>query len=518
MTIGAAIGNLSWFAASLPEYNRFKHDAANIKEAQQAKLKCYLGVNADTAFGRQHDFAAIQTFEDYARRVPIRSYDEFAPWIAKIADGEKRVLTADPVRLFEPTSGSSGPSKLIPFTDSLQREIRQAVAAWSSRNFLSYPRLLPGRAYWSITPQMSNVESESTAVPVGFDEDSAYLGGLTEKLINMTLATDPRLKQEQDIERFWEMTLLMLLRCRDLRLISVWHPSFLSLLIERLRNDWQHLLQELAREDGRRAGELGACGADDLCTIWPELRVISCWADAHAATSIPRIRQLFPNVVIQPKGLIATEGVVTVPIGGQHPLAVRSHVYEFLDDNDNALAPWQLQKSEEYSVVITTGGGLYRYRMGDKVMVDGFYREVPSLRFLGREDRVSDHFGEKLSEAFVGDVIGRVATKNSLSPEFAMLALEDDRPVPAYVLYLQTDDAIHDRLERHLERELCANPHYELCVRLGQLGPARIAAIRGNGFDIYSARLSAKGMKLGDIKPTPLSLHSGWRRLFSSTG
>ena len=132
MTIGAAIGNLSWFAASLPEYNRFKHDAANIKEAQQAKLKCYLGVNADTAFGRQHDFAAIQTFEDYARRVPIRSYDEFAPWIAKIADGEKRVLTADPVRLFEPTSGSSGPSKLIPFTDSLQREIRQAVAAWSS--------------------------------------------------------------------------------------------------------------------------------------------------------------------------------------------------------------------------------------------------------------------------------------------------------------------------------------------------------------------------------------------------
>ena len=518
MTIGAAIGNVSWFAASLPEYSRFNRDAANIKAAQQAKLKRYLEINAHTAFGRQHDFAGIQNFEDYARRVPIRSYDEFEPWITKIADGEERVLTADPVRLFEPTSGSSGPSKLIPFTDSLQSEIRQAVAAWSSSNFLTYPGLLPGRAYWSITPQISDIERETTAVPIGFDEDSAYLGGLTEKLINKTLATDPRLKQVRDIERFWEMTLLMLLRCRDLRIISVWHPSFLSLLIERLRKNWQHLLQELAGEDSRRAGELGACGAGDLGKIWPELRVISCWADAHAATSIPGIRRLFPNVVIQPKGLMATEGVVTVPVGVQHPLAVRSHVYEFLDDNDNALAPWQLQKGEEYSVVLTTGGGLYRYRIGDKVMVDGFYREVPSLRFLGRENRVSDHFGEKLSEAFVGDVIVRMSAENGLSPEFAMLALDDDRPLPAYVLYLQAEGAISDRLEQHLERELCANPHYELCVRLGQLGPARVEAIKGNGFDIYSARLSAMGMKLGDIKPTPLSLHCGWRRFFSSTG
>ena len=33
-----------------------------------------------------------------------------------------------------------------------------------------------------------------------------------------------------------------------------------------------------------------------------------------------------PGVVIQPKGLLATEGVVSVPFEGTHPLAVGSHV------------------------------------------------------------------------------------------------------------------------------------------------------------------------------------------------
>lgn len=514
MTISAAIGNFTWLAASLPEYRRFKRDAGNIKRAQQAKLTRYMQANADTTFGREHDFAGIRTFADYARQVPVRNYDEFEPWIRKIADGEERVLTADPVRLFEPTSGSSGPSKLIPFTDSLQREIRQAVAVWSSKNFLSCPGLLPGRAYWSITPQMSVPKRGSSVVPIGFDEDSAYLGGITQKLINKTLATDPQLKYVQDVERFWELTLLMLLRCRDLRLISVWHPSFLSLLIDRLQGNWEQLRQKLASEDS----SLGACSPDDLRTIWPELRLISCWADGHAAASIPRIRQLFPDVILQPKGLMATEGVVTVPIGKQHPLAVRSHVFEFLDDKDNVLAPWQLQRGEEYSVVMTTGGGLYRYRIGDRVSVDGFYRDVPSLRFLGRENRVSDHYGEKLSEAFVGQVIERVAAENGLSRDFAMLALDDDQTPPVYVLYMQTEQVINDGLQQQLERELCTNPHYELCVRLGQLGPARITAIEGNGFEIYSARLSTMGMKLGDIKPTPLSLHNGWSRFFTGTG
>lgn len=527
MNTGAAIGNLSWLTSSLPELRRFRRDAVDLEGTQRKLLRNYLLRNADTAFGRQHGFRDIRGFDDYAKRVPARAYDELEPWIGRIAAGEERVLTADPVRLFEPTSGSSGPSKLVPYTGDLQREIRQAVAVWSAGNFLAQRDLLFGRAYWSLTPQMAVSQSPGSVVPVGFDEDSAYLGGMTQTLINRTFATHPALRRVGDMDDFWRLTLLMLLNCGDLRLISVWHPSYLALLIERFRTHWSSLLQDLA--DGvslaepalripgvpARASQLESAGCDDLYGIWPRLQLISCWADGYAAASIPQIRALFPGVTIQAKGLVATEGIVTIPFADKRPLAYRSHVFEFFDDGGQVHAPWQLEKDVGYFVAITTGGGLYRYRLGDRVKVEDFYHDVPCLHFVGREDRVSDYFGEKLGEDFVGEVIRDVLSQFHPAPRFAMLALDDCLDRPAYVLYIEVDGELLESLPQQLERELCANLHYELCVRLGQLGKARVSRIQGSGYDAYAGRLTEMGMRLGDIKPTPLSRHSGWDRYFS---
>jgi hypothetical protein len=368
MNTGAAIGNLGWLAGSVPELLRFRRDAGKLESTQRKLLQGYLARNADTAFGRQHSFQDIRGFEDFAERVPVRSYDEFVPWIKRIAAGEEQVLSADPVRLFEPTSGSSGPAKLIPYTASLQREIRRAVAAWSAGNFLTRPDLLFGRAYWSLTPQMAVSQPPESVVPVGFDEDSAYLGGMTQTLINRTLATHPGLRQVGDMDEFWRLTLLMLLRCRDLRLVSVWHPSYLALIVERLRCRWPSLLADLASgvklldpaigipRDSARARELEAAGCDDLLAIWPKLQMISCWADGHAAASVPQLRALFPGVAIQAKGLVATEAIVTIPFADQRPLACRSHVFEFFDDGGKARRPWQLELKSRPAVAFTVTG------------------------------------------------------------------------------------------------------------------------------------------------------------------
>jgi len=52
-------------------------------------------------------------------------------------------------------------------------------------------------------------------------------------------------------EAFRWTTLLMLLRARELRLISVWHPSFLALLFEPLPLWWDGLLDDLVALDQR---------------------------------------------------------------------------------------------------------------------------------------------------------------------------------------------------------------------------------------------------------------------------
>jgi len=526
MKPAAIFGNLCWLAASLPEYRRFKRDAQNLEAVQRRRLTHYLKQNAQSAFGLEHDFAGIGSWEEYSSRVPIHRYDEYAPWIKRIAAGEPRVLTTEDVRLFEPSSGSSGPAKWIPYTPSLQGEIRRAVAVWSANMFLSRPGLLGGRAYWSLTPQMTVPQPAESVIPVGFDEDSAYLGGITQRLINRTLVTHPALRQVRDMEMFWHLTLLLLLQSKDLRLISIWHPSFLELLIQRLRENWTALLEDLesgltianpalqVRRSPARARELAALGCDDLHRIWPRLQLISCWTDGHAADFIPALKVLFPQVSVQPKSLIATEAFVTVPIDGLRPLTLRSHVFEFLDENDRVRAPWQLEEGGIYTVIVTTGGGFYRYSLGDRVEVDGFFHDVPSLRFLGKEDQVSDYYGEKLTENFIATVMHKLLSPFEAAPRFALLAIDDSLSTPAYVLYVEIDEKLPNSFAQQLERELRANPHYDLCIRLGQLGAVRINKVGKNTFERYAKRLSDMGMRLGDIKPTWLSPYSGWHHHF----
>ena len=73
------------------------------------------------------------------------------------------------------------------------------------------------------------------------------------------------------------------------------------------------------------------------------------------------------------------------------------------------------------AVVLTTGGGLYRYQLRDEVEVVGFFRRCPLLRFLGKSDRVSDLVGEKLAEAHVQGVLDRLLAAAELQPRFALL-------------------------------------------------------------------------------------------------
>src|SRR6185369_13783958 len=114
--------------------------------------------------------------------------EDVAPWVERIAQGEPGVLTRSPVRTLEPTSGSSAAAKLVPYTAELQSEIRRAVAPWIVDLYGRRPCLALGRAYWSITPLALDEERPAGPVPVGFEEDSQYLGGLWSRLVDATLA------------------------------------------------------------------------------------------------------------------------------------------------------------------------------------------------------------------------------------------------------------------------------------------------------------------------------------------
>src|SRR5262249_53619828 len=124
-------------------------------------------------------------------------------------------------------------------------------------------------------------------------------------------------------------------------------------------------LAPYARPRRRRAEELRSIGPRDLVGIWPGLRLVSCWGDGHAALHRPALRRRRPGVRLQPKGLLATEACVSIPFADRAPVAARSHFFEFLEGDSPRLAH-ELEEGGVYSVVVTTGGGFYRYCLEDR--------------------------------------------------------------------------------------------------------------------------------------------------------
>lgn len=421
MRLRCAVANGLWLASAARDAHRFRANLHRVAEVQRAM---------------------IGDVEEFRARHPIGN----------------DIPTPAHVERWLRTSGSSGPAKDIPYTRALRRELDRAIAPWIVNLFTHHPGAFAGEAYWSISP-----DAES---------DEEVLGPIQRRLVRAVQAVPATVRLTN--ENFREGTLRHLTRCRTLSLISVWHPSFLDLLV----------------------GDL------DTEATWPELRVVSCWADANAAAPAAALARKFPHAKVQPKGLLSTEGFVTIPYDGEHVLAYRSHFYEFRSGEDVRLAH-ELETGQRYEVILTTGGGLTRYATEDLVEVTGYREQAPVLKFVGRANHVSDHFGEKLHEVFVRERM-QVALRD-VPHAFALLACDGN----AYVLYIESDAPVPlDSLENALRE----SHHYDLARRLGQLAPLRLMRVH-DGAATY-LRVKSATQTLGDIKIPALDRERGWGAAF----
>jgi hypothetical protein len=511
-----AIANALWAASNIPAWLRYCRALRSPQIAQRHKLRRLIARNAQTAFGKAHGFEAIRSYEDFIRRVPLANYETLEPWITRIRAGEQNILTRDRITHLIPTSGSTGARKLIPFTCGLQNDFNAAIGPWLVDLARRFPKILGGPSYWSITPVFEAPESEASTVPIGFESDTAYLGGRRQRLADAVMAVPRSVGRARCLDSFRYQTLFHLVRCRELRLISVWHPSFLTLLLDALPTIWDRLLSEMesgraAAADPARAKELRRADPCRPETLWPNLCLISCWGDGAAAMAAADLRKRFARAHIQGKGLLATEAFMTIPFAKNFPLAVGSHFFEFLDARGNVFPVECVREGEQYEVVVSTSGGLWRYRPGDLVCVTGRMHNTPCLKFLGRAGNVSDQCGEKLSAAFVANALAEVFHENP--PRFCLLAPERDEPGCRYVLYVE--GIIQSHWAGSLEVALRKNPHYACCRDLEQLLPLQIFAIEKNGFETFALHCTKKGARLSEIKPAVLSSESGWSDIFT---
>ena len=430
---------------------------------EDEKLSQIISKNKNTVYGKTFSFNKIKTTSDYQKYLPVTTYDDYLPYIERIAAGEQNILTKERVIMFEPSSGSTAAKKLIPYTKSLKSEFSKGIRAWLWDLNKRFPRLKYGQFYFSITPQGAQKQRTSGGIPIGFEGDEEYFGNLLGKIVSRKFCVPNSVKNIHDIDEFWESTIEYIKNAKKLRLLSIWNPTFLLIMLEKAGIEPQKL--------------------------FPDLEVISCWADGNAKPYADKLQTLFKNVYIQPKGLLATEGIMTIPIEGIGKRLTDSHFFEFQDKSGDILLRNRLEAGETYDIILTTSGGFYRYKIGDMVL----YKGNRCFDFVGKSGNVSDYFGEKLNENHVKTVIQ--------GDGFRLLVPEGNK----YVLYTETDVE-----KEKIENGLCENFHYDYCRKLGQLQHAQIIKIK-NGERQYIENCLRFGIRLGDIKPAYLSNREGWK-------
>ena len=539
--------NLLWFLYSAMRTRIWRRASRNVEATQAKTLMKLLSRNTATNFGEKHAFGTIDSVAAFQKAVPVQSYEDVKPFIDEIATGTRNVLTADSVQRFGVSSGSTSASKLVPYTASLVTEFQEGVDPWTYHLMRDYLRILGGKAYWSVTPIGERQRCSSGGIPIGFDDERSYFGKFTQWVLGTVMATPSELALIQDMDAFRYATLRFLLQEKSLSWISIWNPTFATLFLSPLPKWFDRLIDDIRigsmsvdlgvtpevdtlirkslRKSSLRASELERIrdgkNRNIYEQIWPNLKLISCWTHGNSGDAVKQLRNYFPHVTIQPKGLIATEAFVSFPFQGEaSALSINSHFFEFEEKMFKKIyLAHELKGGWSYSVIVTTSGGLYRYRLNDMIQVVGFTYDCPLIRFVGKQDKVVDICGEKLNEQFVSNVVKQVISKVDHQPNFWMMAPEQSSiQVVEYSLFIQFEDAsvVEEEALRKIGQEIDSafreNFHYDYCRRLGQLGHCKVFLIDSHqdAFQTYLTTCTGLGQRLGDIKSVALHPYQHW--------
>jgi hypothetical protein len=401
-------------------------------QCQDEVLRHLLEFNADTEFGRKYSFDRIRGLADFRRAMPIHDYSALAPWIERMAAGERRLLTADDPLVYFTSSGTTGSHKKIPVTPQFARTVFMPFyhAMWA-------PLVEHFGAAVRRPDALLNLKQDLRAAPPTTSSGRPHVGSSQVDLAGLfgePLSAEPgtaapwaalpaTVSVDDHLERMY-LRLRLAVEHQDLRGVITFNPAMVAALPDQLTLWWPRILQEVrdgtlgGRPHGwpnpARAAELEWLAArfDPVLPahVWPHLEVLLCWTTGVASLYLPRVREQYgPAVTVLPAPVGASEGPVGVALD-RHPsagaLVLTASVLEFADadadlrPDSDTLLPEELEPGRDYHVLHSHVGGLYRYAVGDVVRVLDVVGGVPRVEYAGRRT-LSDVAGERLREAQV---------------------------------------------------------------------------------------------------------------------
>ncbi len=481
------------------DWKSFEKNLNNLKNTQTSILSHVLETNQRSPYLNKKP-NTIKNYEEF-RDLPITNYSYWEKFIEEEMTVQKSQAFEDLIH-FQPTSGSTFQHKWIPYTKSFLKEINRAANTWIYDLTIKYPKAFHGKQYWSLSWLPD--ELRKTVVI----NDSSFLNFSKKILLSQLFAVPESVSTAKNIHQSLLLTSAYLLLTKKLTLISVWSPTFLINLLDFMIENKQEILSTIEshpqtkRISKKRKHQVEIFKEiqkkEDLFLLWNDLALISCWTTSNSEKYSNELKNYFPNIEIQGKGLWTTEGVVTIPFQGSYCLSYQSHFYEFRLLNSNKVIPsWELRAGDEVSPIITAGNGIFRYEIKDRLVVEGLKKECPILVFKNRINSI-DLTGEKISSDIILNFFEtQKKTKNKCIAVLA-IAKSEIQKKPYYLLIYEAPN-LTEQLALDFENFLCESFHYSLARNLGQLSHSKCLHV-SNAVKLYEDIFISQGMIKGNIK------------------
>lgn len=336
-----------------------------------------------TEFGKKYKFNAINSYRDFADLVPVHDYEQMKPYIEKTMRGRQNVIWPTDIDWFSKSSGTTGSrSKYIPVSqESLEECHFKGGKDMLSLYVNNYPdsKLFTGKGLTIGGSLAKNPLSEESDIQVG--DISAVITHNLPLWVQFARTPSLEIALMSEWESKIEKTAMEVMDENVTSISGV--PTWTIVLLQRVL--------ELKK-------------AKNILEVWPNLEVFF-----HGAVAFGPYRNLFRELIPSDKMRYvetynASEGFFGIQDqkDSDELLLMLDYgiFYEFIPmeewekERPKVIPLCEVETGKNYAILISTNGGLWRYKIGDTVKFTNTYPF--RFKISGRIKHFINAFGEEV--------------------------------------------------------------------------------------------------------------------------
>ena len=450
----------------------------NPVKVQNKLLSSLITKAKNTKFGKDHNFAEIESYSDWKKNVPVKDYEGLKVYVQEIIDGKKDVLWPGRPLYFCKTSGTTSGTKYIPISkESMPHHITAARDA-----ILNY--IAETKNTSIVNGKMIFLQGSPKLSKTG-DILTGRLSGIVAHHTPSYLAKNRLPSYETNCIEDWEDkvdSILIETLDENMSLISG-IPPWVQMYFEKLQAKTGKLIKD----------------------IFPKFDLF-----IYGGVNYEPYRQTFEKLIGKKVDGIefypASEGFIAYQDTQTEKgmlLCVNHGIFyefipstEFFNDNPTRISLVDVKIGVDYVIILNTDAGLWGYNIGDTIKFVSIdpYRIIVSGRIKHFTSAFGEHVIAEEVEKSLQETITKLPAQVNEFHIAPQVSPKTGLPYHEWLVEFEKEPeniaAFGDLIDKNLQKQ---NTYYRDLIKGGILKPLIITKIKKNGFREYMKSIGKLG-------------------------